>query len=284
MFDWLKKNKQGKPSYEELQQEVLELRDRVNHMESEKEDLKSNFLSNISHELRTPMNAIIGFSNLLADNDITVEEKREYVKHINNSSDQLLSLVDKVIDASMLETRQMKLYPSDCFINKVLFELYVEFEKEKIRQSKDHVEVLLYRDSEDLDLTMYLDELRFKQVLKYLINNALQYSGEGEIEFGYQLKDNKNIIFFIKDTGKSFPINQQQFVFDHFKQFNDSESKRLNGTGLGLSISKGLVNLMGGRMWLEPNSRQGSIINFSLPVLHKSQQQKQAAKINDTFS
>lgn len=230
----------------------------------ESDRLKSAFLANMSHEIRTPLNGILGFAELLKDESITEGQKREFLEIINSSGRQLLHLINDIIDLSKIEAGQIELIETDCNINSLLNEVYAFFHSIKKDAGKDNIELRFKPGLEDSESEVRLDSFRLKQVLNNLLNNALKFSHNGYIEFGYNLIDNY-LEFYVKDTGIGVPKESINIIFERFRQADDSHSRIYGGTGLGLSICKALVKLMGGKIALSENEKEGAKFIFKLP-------------------
>jgi len=223
----------------------------------ESERLKSSFLSNMSHEIRTPMNAIIGFSNLLKDKSISEDHKDRYIEYITSNSKSLLLLIDDIIDISLIDADQIIISPVPFSIKNVLIEL------EKYYQLENTKPIEIYFDSNN-DFIMNNDEVRFKQIFNNLITNALKYTHEGEIHFGYAIKE-EEIVFYVSDTGIGIDEKYTEAIFNRFHKIEDDTSVLYRGAGIGLSINKKLVELLGGRIWVESKLGIGSTFFFTLP-------------------
>lgn len=251
-----------------IQNELKEARDRAR----ESDRLKTAFLANMSHEIRTPMNGIVGFVNLLRDMEVGEEERDLYLKQIEQSSFQLLHIVDDIIDISKIESGQLKIYNRPVRINGIMDELYSTF-FHRIRgdaPGEKKVTFLLEKGEQSADFTAVLDDNRLRQILNYLINNAIKFTEKGSITFGYTRRGKRLIEFFVRDTGIGIPEDQMDLVFDRFGQIRKSDDPYASGTGLGLAISKSLVELMGGEMWVESEVGSGSAFYFTLPLVRES--------------
>ncbi|UCH13506.1 MAG: response regulator [Bacteroidales bacterium] len=227
----------------------------------ESDRLKSAFLANMSHEIRTPLNAIVGFSSLLDNENVTKKEIKNYVNKINTNSDSLLILINDILDLSKIEANQIKINKSVINVNQILEELENYYNLEKTRDvgitytnKKDKQKVLLYNDP-----------VRLKQVLSNLLDNSKKYTDKGFIKFGYELAQD-NIQFFVSDSGIGIKKSDYDTVFNHFHKIETDGKKVYRGTGLGLAISKRLVELMGGKIWLESEYGKGTTFYFSLPL------------------
>jgi PAS domain S-box-containing protein len=226
---------------------------------------KSSFLANMSHEIRTPMNSIIGFSNMLSSKDIPLEQKDEFIQHIQTSSEMLLSLVDDIIDIAKIEAGQLKVNKSECHPIKLIESLAANFEAYKNRMEKEHIDIKLILPAEDIAIRT--DEFRLKQILSNLISNAIKFTEEGSLEIGFRPKSQRLIEFFVKDTGIGMTNDEVKTVFERYTRSKLSEEKKISGTGLGLAISKNLVEILGGQMWVNSEPGKGSCFSFELPYV-----------------
>lgn len=226
--------------------------------------LKSAFLANMSHEIRTPMNAIIGFSQLLTLPNLPNDKRKQYIEIISNKGNSLVKLINDIIDASKVEAGQLTVVFAPCNINYLLNNLQLFYKKERVFQKREAVDIKLVIPSGTDFLELVTDEGRLEQVLTNLIGNALKYTERGSIEFGYTI-DKKIVTFFVKDTGVGIDPKMQTLIFERFRQVEDNSGKKFGGTGLGLSISKGIVNLLGGSIWVESELNAGTTFYFTLP-------------------
>lgn len=238
----------------------------------ESDRLKSLFLSNMSHEIRTPMNAIVGFAELLQDTDLSRDQQLKFLDVIIKSGDNLLRLINDIIDISKIEAGQLKLDYSDCLVNEMIADLETFFKQELIRLKKQHVSLFVRLGHPESDFTLRTDGMRLKQVLNNLIGNAIKFTDEGFIEFGYKLKSG-TIEFFVRDSGIGIPTEKQKLIFERFGQVQETISRNQTGTGLGLTISKNLVEMLSGVMQVDSFPGEGSTFFFTLPM-HKSSQAK----------
>lgn len=228
--------------------------------------LKSSFLANMSHEIRTPMNSIIGFSNLLASDDIREDQKLNFINYIKTSGEILLNLIDDIIDIAKIEAGEIKINKKECNLNEVFDELHKSFEEIKNRMDKKSIN-LTHDVVQNSNLIIKTDPFRLRQILTNLLNNALKFTDSGSIEFGYKIKNEKSIEFFVKDTGIGLSRDELGYIFERFKRTANSEEKNIIGTGLGLAISKNLVEIMGGEMWVNSVPGKGTTFFFTLPYL-----------------
>lgn len=231
----------------------------------ESERLKSAFLANMSHEIRTPMNAIIGFANLLKMPDLDEQNKFEYLNHIIQSGDNLLNLINDIIDVSKIEAEQLKVEKSNVNINDLLNQLYNRYEELLTLKQAGEIKLYLEKALPGTGINIESDPYRLQQVISNLLNNAIKFTKNGEIYFGYTI-ENKSVKFFVRDTGIGIPKEKEQFIFTRFGKLEDTERFNQSGTGLGLSISKSLIQLLGGKMWLNTDYKKGAEFFFTLPL------------------
>jgi len=245
-----------------------ELKNAKNRAE-ESDHLKTSFLANMSHEIRTPMNGILGFANLLRDADIGDEQKDLFLQHIDRSSKQLLNIIDDIIDISKIESGQLKISNRPVHINETMDEIYSSF-FHRIRgdaPGQKKVAFNLKKDVVSTVFTIVVDDFRLTQIFNNLIGNAIKFTQVGHITFGYRLKANRYIEFFVSDSGIGIEPEKMAMIFDRFGQVNPASNYNPSGTGLGLPISKSLADLMGGEMWVESEVGKGSTFRFTLPLV-----------------
>jgi PAS domain S-box-containing protein len=231
----------------------------------ESDKLKSAFLANMSHEIRTPMNAILGFSELLKNKDLTDEERNEYIKIIRGKGNELLLIINDIIDISKIEAGDIRMISSTFPVNEFMLEIFQQYNEEKSMMNKDHVQFRL-TISEDKEPFINTDRIRLKQIFTNLVQNAFKFTFEGYVKIGYKIQNNRQIKFFIKDTGIGIPKKKQDLIFDRFRQVDESLSSQFGGTGLGLAISKNLIDLLGSKIAVHSHPAQGSTFSFIFPV------------------
>lgn len=254
----------------------------------ESDQLKSAFLANMSHEIRTPMNAILGFAELItmSDSEVSSTEKENYVKLINVSGNNLLRLIDDIIDISKIEAGQIKIHKKKCYLNETLKDIQQSFiELGKINE-KENIEIRLNELAQSQNLIINTDTIRLNQVFTNLIGNALKFTEEGFIEFGYEIVNNEKLLFYIKDTGVGMDQNKKDLVFDRFTKIEDDNSRLYRGAGLGLAISKSLVELLGGEIWVDSALSAGSTFYFNLPFdeIKELNHEQKAISINENYN
>ena len=226
--------------------------------------LKTAFLANMSHEIRTPLNAIIGFSNLLVYDEPTSEDKETYSRLISQSGDSLANLVNDIVDMAKIESGQVDVEKNTFKVNVIMTDLLIMY-RERINQLESTIIIKYDPDPLYPELTLINDISRVKQIIMNLLNNALKFSEKGELTFGFRVKEDL-CNFFVQDQGIGISKENLEVIFDAFTQVDGSYSRQYGGVGLGLSISKQLVALMGGNIWVQSKSGEGSTFSFSLPL------------------
>lgn len=245
------------------QQKKNEIELETSKIKAEQSDsLKSLFLANMSHEIKTPMNAILGFSDILLDPEYDGLYKEKFLKSINTNAKHLEELLNNILDYTKIESGEMDLLYEKFLINDLFTELEEIFSYVNYKQNREAVKLMFEKRSKEDKIIS--DYLRLKQILYNLISNAIKFTEVGHIRIGCRLKDN-NIIFFVEDTGMGIPENKLDVIFKKFVQVDETTKKRYQGTGLGLSISKGLVEALGGNIWVDSKESVGSTFFFSLP-------------------
>ncbi len=230
----------------------------------ESDRLKTAFLTNMSHEIRTPMNAIIGFSELITDPNIDTESRKEFSEQIYLSSRSLMKLIDDIIDISSIDSGILKITKKKFNLSEVLSTTHEAFNKEKKKENKNEIELLLHNPFGDSTTFIETDKFRLQQILDHLLSNALKYTHSGFIELGFNTDQDDLPIFYVRDTGIGIPEDKTEKIFNHFTKIED-HTKLYRGTGIGLTITKRLVNLLGGTIKVESNPGIGSIFYFTLP-------------------
>lgn len=226
----------------------------------ESERLKSAFLANMSHEIRTPMNGILGFTDLLKEPELTEAEKEKFIRVIERSGNRLLNTVNDLIDFSKIEAGQMPVTVSDVDINELLEQLFTFF---RMEANNKGLQLQLDKSSVIPDIRLRSDWEKLYSILTNLIKNAIKYTQQGKIEFGYQ-PSGSHLLFFVKDSGLGIDKDKFEAIFERFIRSNDEEFFS-EGSGLGLSIAKAYVEMLGGRIWVESVKGKGSQFYFTIP-------------------
>ena len=219
--------------------------------------LKSSFLANISHEIRTPLNAIVGFSSLLVSAERGIsEEKQEYINIIENNNTLLLQLISDVLDLSKIEAGTMESDYAPIDVHGLFIELEDTF---RLRNKKSGICICYHRRT--TECVVKADRNRLVQVMMNLMNNAVKFTGEGSIEFGFDVREDGFLHFYVTDTGCGIPEERLEEIFGNFVKLNSF----VQVTGLGLTICRAIVERMGGKIGAVSRLGQGSTFWFTLP-------------------
>jgi len=236
--------------------------------------LKSAFLANMSHEIRTPMNGILGFSELLKEPGLTGYQQQEYITIIEKSGARMLNIINDIVDISKIEAGFMEINIKESNINEQIDFIHTFFKPEMDRKG------IQFFSKKSLPLeesAIHTDREKLYAILTNLVKNAIKYTDEGSIVFGYILKTESQIKvleFFTKDTGIGIPKHRQDAIFERFIQADITDKMARQGAGLGLSISKAFVELLGGKIWVVSEEGKGSTFYFTLPYNTEPKEKK----------
>jgi signal transduction histidine kinase len=238
-----------------VQQELIKAKEKA----EESDRMKSSYLGNMSHKIRTPLNTIVGFANLLTEEELEAEQKDNFINIIRNDTEQVLHLIDDMINLAKIDANQLDINKQKISLNKI-FDNLAEYYKtnEKTGNIKFSVNTML-ADGKDLIVS---DAPQLEKALSNLLNNAFKFTEKGEIELGYFVNpvDHK-IILYVKDTGAGIPEESKDKIFNRFYQVNPLS----DGTGLGLTITESIVKLIGGKITFESEPDKGSKFFVELP-------------------
>jgi len=229
----------------------------------ESDRLKTAFLQNVSHEIRTPMNAIIGFSTLLNEPGLEEPDRRQYTDIIFQSSSQLLSIINDIVDVANIESGQVRINMKKTNLNSSLRMLNEQF---SYKEKQYEIPISLSPGLPDADAIIITDGTKLIQILSNLISNSIKFTRQGQIDFGYILKDSF-LEFFVRDTGIGISSDHVGKIFNRFYQVDGAVSRQFGGTGLGLSICKAYVDLLGGSIRVESEPGKGTLFVFTIPYL-----------------
>jgi signal transduction histidine kinase/CheY-like chemotaxis protein len=221
------------------------------------------YQTNIWHEIRTPVNAIAGFSQLLKEDDQSPANRQKFLDIILESSNELVSIINNVLEISNIESGLIKISEEEVLLSGVFSELLEQFKKEA---SRKNIVLQTHLNISDGDIKILADRSRLIQLLSALLSNSFKFTFTGKIEFGCKLQ-NEFLEFFVSDTGIGISQKDMDKVFNRFFQSDDSILKSFKGIGLGLIISKALAEKMGGEMWCDSVEGKGSLFYFTLPYV-----------------
>ena len=227
---------------------------------------KENFLSTMSHEMCTPMNAVIGITNILLDENPT-NKQSEHLKNLKFSGEVLLNIINEVLDFSKISTNKIELIKEPVYLQEFLDRTINSF-----RQSNSNREIKIYQDQQlyQLEHLVSIDKIRFSQILTNLIGNAIQFTNKGSIVLRSRIQENTpdmvKITFQIEDTGIGIPKEKLESIFESFSQVNNEINRTHEGAGLGLTITKNLIELKGGKLEVTSTEGKGSTFTFTLEL------------------
>jgi signal transduction histidine kinase/CheY-like chemotaxis protein len=249
----------------------------------ESDQLKSSFLTNMSHEIRTPMNAIVGFSDLLLNPVLTDNERYDYAKVINNSGLNLVSIIEDLIQMSKIDTNQIKPNFSaielDSFMNEIFNTLKIGL------VISEKIDFFVMKTKNKVHSKIITDEVKLKQVVTNLVANALKYTKEGFVCFGYEVDEaNNKIVITIKDSGIGIDKKSQAIIFDRFRRIENDFTIKAGGLGLGLAISKAYVEMLGGAITVFSTEGKGATFSFTFPIHYQDSKPETALSIEKSIA
>jgi PAS domain S-box-containing protein len=227
--------------------------------------LKSAFLSNMSHGIRTPLNVILGFSEMLASREeLGPATAAEYSGIIRLHSEELLQTLSNIIDISKLETGQMQLYPATVNVTVLLADLQKRYARRLAETGKGHIGLSV--SLPEGPLMVSTDKEKLNRIFYNLLDNAVRCTEGGSIRFGLEKAGADRLSFFVSDTGPGIPDEAREIIFDSFRAAAVSPTKVVRGAGVGLPVVKRLTELLGGELVLQSELGKGTVVRFCLPV------------------
>jgi signal transduction histidine kinase len=246
--------------------EITNIAMKISKEKAESSDLlKTAFLSMISHELRTPLNGILGFACLLAEKDLSAEDKQHFSNHLLASSERLISTVENFMDMAMVLSGNLEVNSTPVNIFKLLRQIKTTFED---ACSHKKLDFKLQMPMHATQLIIHTDEVLLNKIMVHLLDNAIKFTYAGKVSFGFILQT-KGIEFFVKDTGIGINQEAQEMVFESFTQENLFSTRATDGTGLGLAITKGILKQLGGHIKLTSAKGEGTTVYVYLPIPNK---------------
>lgn len=249
----------------EFEQELILEKDKA----EEASRLKTEFLHNVSHEVRTPMNGIMGFSELLGEEGLSTEQRLKYINIVTRSCNQLLSIIDDILEISRLETNQAQVNIESFDLNALLKEIYSIFE---IQSKKAQIYFSLHLDSKNEELFISSDKTKLSSIINNLVGNAFKFTNEGFVSFGYTIK-NGQIELYISDSGVGIAKEKIKSIFGRFEQEEKEISLKAGGLGLGLPISLENAKLLNGDLTVESEKGVGSTFYLKIPFTQIKQKE-----------
>lgn len=238
---------------------------------------------NISNHIRTPLNAIQGFIELLNDPEISESSKKLYINHIKNSSKYLLELINNVTDITLIETDSMFINDEECKLNELFSDVHTKYSNLIREKGKRDLAILLKTNIKGKDFTIQCDPKRLKQVINNLLENAITFTDEGIIDFGYNASSDNKIEFYVKDSGSGFSAERLEVVLVKSKNIIDSKMAPFDLASLRIKIAKSLVHLMGGELIAKSELNVGSDFRFTLNLKYDNAKAKQEEVIEKEF-
>lgn len=280
--DMLNRNNDLKEVLESQLQQIKELKTKLNSLDGKVDEevlkrtselhtllektvesnrLKEAFLEKISRELRTPLNSILGFVNLLNDPNLAKIEREYYLKFIRDSGNNLLTLIDNIIDFSRLETGELVIEPKQCNLSVLLSDLIDKY-RTRVMREKPQITIIFNKPEEEK--LQWIDGRRVLHVIDQLINNAVKYTNQGKIELEYTIENGWHR-FVVSDTGIGIDTIYQDIIFERFYQIESDTKEMIHGAGLGLTIAKGITEMLGGKISLKSEQENGCEFTVLIP-------------------
>ncbi|MBM4054108.1 MAG: response regulator [Planctomycetes bacterium] len=244
----------------------------------EANNAKSEFLARMSHEIRTPLNSILGTAELLAEAELTAEQKK-YLRILNNAGETLLRLINDILDLSKIEAGQFELSEEPFHLRHVIEEIIAMMQPAAHKKGVE----LVCSIEKNIPEVLMGDQICLRQIIINLIGNAIKFTGKGRVSLAVSAQNKETypctLLFSVADTGIGIPKEKQEKIFDAFAQADSSTTRKYGGTGLGLAICKRMVELMGGAIWVESEPNKGSVFSFTAAFKQSTQAAVEKEKI-----
>ena len=244
----------------EMENQIISAKERA----EESDRLKTAFLANLSHEIRSPMNRITGFSQLLKSENGS-SPVSEYADIIHQSSCQLLDVITNIVDQARIDSGQVGIKKQSVNLTGLLERLKNHAHEQLLLYDNKQIDVSIHSGSDDADSFIITDDGLVFKIISHIVNNAVKFTRAGKIEIGYDITENL-ITFFVKDTGIGISPQYYDVIFERFRQVDEGITRRYDGAGLGLSVAKGIASLLGGDIRVAGKEGMGAEFYLTLPV------------------
>jgi signal transduction histidine kinase len=245
--------------------------------------LRANFLTIMGHKLRTPLNSIIGFAELLAKKDIPEKERGDYSQLIVNQSNDLLQNINNILQISKMGEKTIILYKETVSLNNLLDDLYKIYLTKLDTLNKKHINLICKKPQIKGQIEITTDVSKFRQIFTSLLDNSVKFTDSGEISFGYLSKTETDISYFVADTGIGIQKKDQKYLFDIFEQSDEVKKRNYGDPGLGLAICKSDAQLLGGDIWVQSEPGKGATFYFTIKSTSKEIKPSSVLTKNKTF-
>ena len=274
-------------SKNELLKKIEELEKKIDLLEQSKKEnsqiIQASFFENMSHEIRTPMNTVIGFSSLMSSSDVSDSKRKEYSNMIYQSSVRLLKFLDDLIDMGKIESKQLSLINGTCQVNLIINELFHTYNEIRKKMGLKYVSLRIKNECINDNLIIQSDKFKIRQILGFLIENALKFTDIGNIELGFQHKNNE-LEFYVQDSGIGISKEHINNIFKKYYKINKTDKKRFSGIGIGLFISQELAKLLGGKIRVSSTLGKGSTFYLNIPIVKLNEIPKEIPRFDIKIS
>ena len=245
------------------------LESRISELESRltnNKKVQDRFIRSINFALRNPLNSLLGFGSLLMENDLTQDERANYQHQMHQSGNRLIKNINILYDVCKIDSDELVLEPEIVNLNHLMASMKEVMERKKKKYNKGHLMLFAECEFQDANAEIMIDPFRLEGVLGALLDNAIQYTAKGFIQFGYRTLDPGQIMFYVRDSGIGMPELRQRALAAFFEQKDPHPSEMGTDSGLGLAMALRLVRLLGGKIWFESVQGKGSTFHFTIPI------------------